>query len=283
MSPDALPGGRGSAVLLVTILLVLFAAPQGLAEYSPAQPAADCTVMMVRSDSGSGVSTISRVDLPSATVTELPALPQQVDALGYAQSQSLTYGVARSGSAVTIDRDGKLIDLGAIRFGDPPVRWKGLGGASAGTVVGDRWYIRKSGFLYIVDIERRSPTYLNILRATALAPPDLSALGDFDAHPHEGVLHGVSVSGKGDVTAVRIDIGTGRITPNRDVQLPGADAFGSVVFGPDGSGYLLADRSSGQRQPVPAFPRRPRCDHRDRGGTVVVDLGHGRVPGTTST
>lgn len=245
MPADPSPGARGSAVLLVTVLLVLSAAPQGLAGHSAAQPAADCTVLLVRSGSESGVSTLSRVDLPSATTTDLPALPQRIDALGYAQSQALTYGVARSGAAVTVDRDGELTDLGAIRLGDPPVRWDGLGGATAGTVAGDRWYIRKNGFLYTVDISPRSRTYLRVLRATALAPPELSAVGDFAVHPHDGFLHGVSVSGKGDVTAVRIGIGTGRITPNRSVQPPGADAFGSIAFGPDGAGYLLADRSSG--------------------------------------
>ena len=157
----------------------------------------------------------------------------------------MTYGVARSGAAVAIDRDGGTTELGAIQLGDPPVRWDGLGGATAGAVIGDHWYVLKAGFLYTIDISPHSRNYLEVLRATALAPTGLAEIGDFDRHPRDGSLYGVSVSTHGDVAAVRIGIDSGRISPHPGSQLPGADTFGSMTFGPDGSGYLLADAADG--------------------------------------
>jgi len=214
--------------------------------------AGDCTVLRVENERAGAPSTLRRVSLPSGETESVTEVGYWINAMGYAVGQDLVYGIAdgtRDGRyddgahAVAIDRAGQVRDLGLIgRAGTRHPRWSQLTGATAATVAGNRWYVRKSGDLYTVDIDPASGNYLRVVRRVSMRQLSVAiGIDDFAYDQADGLLYGVSTSAD-DGKVVTIDPETGRITVPSLPRLPDATAYGSVVLGPDGALYATANR-----------------------------------------
>ncbi|WP_237706552.1 DUF6923 family protein [Kribbella flavida] len=182
------------------------------------------------------LSRLRRVELPSGRVTELGKLDYLVDAMGYARSQDLVYGIAsrdrhgwlhRRPHLVTINRQGLVRDLGEVR--------RGVGGVAAptaGAVAGHRLYLRDGLRLFTMDIDPDSTTYKSVLRVVRLKPV-LGALtvDDLAADPVSGFLYGISTVGAGPAKVVSVDPGSGTVRAVADVRgVPSTASYTSVVL-----------------------------------------------------
>jgi hypothetical protein len=212
-----------------------------------------CTVLQVRNTGASSTSALYRVVLPAADGVRLGELDYRMNALGYAGSQGLVYGMAernRSGPfpdgahVVTLERNGQARDLGPVRAGRAP--WHPLRAPTGGAVKGNRWYVVAGSYLYTVDIEPTSRSYLSVLSRTAIQSWHRPfSLDDFDVDPVDGELYGVSMTYSGVSAIVRIDRGSGRVAKLADAPgLPPSD-YGSVVIGPDRALYVTANEAGG--------------------------------------
>jgi hypothetical protein len=219
-----LAGAAGLAVLPAVLVV----------EESSAE--STCVVLQVDSSGPVSLSRLRRVELPSGRITELGKLDYQVDAMGYARGQDLVYGIAlrdrhgwllRKPHLVSIDRRGTLKDLGEVR--------RGVGGVAhpvAGTVSGNRLYLRDAMRLYTMDIDPGSPTYKSVLRVVRLKPlVGTLTLDDFAVDPSNGLLYGVSTLGFGRAKVVSIDPGSGVVRVVAEVRgAPSVAAYSSVVM-----------------------------------------------------
>ncbi|MER7081147.1 hypothetical protein SAMN02982929_00486 [Saccharopolyspora kobensis] len=212
-----------------------------------------CSVLQVR-DRG-GLSTLHRVDFPGATSTKLAAPGYRLNALGYSKSQGLVYAMASrgpsgpfpvGGRAVAIAADGQTRELGPVRAGREGSRWHPLRAPSAGTVSGNRWYLVEKGYLYVVDVEPGSRTFLEVLSMTGVEGLGrLSSFDDFDVDPVDGELYSVTATSTGAVALVRLDRGSGQVSKVADVPGLPPLSYGSVVIGPDRELYVTANESGG--------------------------------------
>lgn len=223
----------GSASALVCLLAT-----------TPAPAAADpgCEVLQVRVAGANGPTTVHRVRLPGNSTTRLGRLPFRLDAVGYAATQDLVYGMASGRRVIVIDGYGRMRDLGV------PNRGGGARlptGAEAGAIDGTNWYLRSGSRLYTVDVDPGSRDYLRVVRVRQLRPARLAGVADFATGERGGRLRAVTVSGRGDVIAVSMNPADGSIRPEPSVQLPAALSFDSIVVGPDGTLYAAARKRGG--------------------------------------
>jgi hypothetical protein len=238
--------GAVTAAAVVAVLPVITASP------APAQTSDSCSILEVTGSGSTGGTHLVERELPSDHATAIRTLHDPVNAIGAAAD--LTYGVGAQGHIVTIDRTGHEEDLGL------PKGSHSLAGATAGTVVGHRWYVRAGSTLYQVDVDPDSHAYLRITGAVRLWPASLAAnLDDLDARPGSGSLYGVAQPDRWHGVVVRVDPLRGKVTPVRG-DLPGGSAYGAVSFGPDGALYArqndIAGRSVRYRIPLHGgYPR----------------------------
>lgn len=215
-----------------------------------AAASAECSVLQVRNRGG--LSALHRVDFPGATGTKLDAPGYRLNALGYSAPQRLVYAMASrvragpfpdGGHAVVITADGETRDLGPVRAGREDSRWHPLRAPSAGAVAGNRWYLVEAGYLYVVDVEPGSRTFLEVLSMTGIErmgwPPSFD---DFDVDPVDGELYSVTTTGVSAL--VRLDRG-GRVSKVTDVPGLPPLSYGSVVIGSDRALYVTANESGG--------------------------------------
>ncbi|MGW3473449.1 DUF6923 family protein [Saccharopolyspora sp. NPDC000995] len=236
---------RFTAVPTVLAAAAVLAAPAGWVVSAGTAPG--CTVLQVRNIGPGSVSALYRVVLPAADSTGLGMLEYRMNALGYSGPQDLVYGMAERGPfgrfpdgahVVALDRAGRARDLGPVRAAARP-----LTAPKAGAIKGNRWYVGNGGFLYAVDVDPTSATYLNVLSMTAIQPwRGPFALDDFDVDPVDGELYGVSMTYRGMPAIVRIDRGSGRVSKLADTPGLPPSGYGSVVIGPDRALYVTANQ-----------------------------------------
>ncbi|WP_253773941.1 DUF6923 family protein [Goodfellowiella coeruleoviolacea] len=243
----------GVGAALATIVL----GPALTASSAPAAVQADagCVIVQVQNKAPVKTSTVVRVELPGGRTTPLGERGYHLNAIGYASGQDLVYGMADhyrgrpfwgGAHVVTIDRDGRMADLGPLRHtgAHPPPH--ALPTAVAGTIVGNQWYVRKGVELYTVDVDPHSPAYLGVARVTRLRPASLAGLvGDVDVDPADGLLYGVTNAHDGSGEVVSIDPGTGAVRVVPGTRLPPSSTFGAVVVGPDRALYVTANLTGG--------------------------------------
>lgn len=241
---------RHLVALCITSFL-LFLSSGGLSPIE-ADAASVCTAYQVRATSHGGLSTLLRVTLPSGLPNRAPQpLDLAVNSIGYAPAQGLVYGIASrdrtgkfrdGGHVVRIDQNGAVKDLGPVRrTGSVPVPWSGLIDSFAGTVVGNRLYVREWDKLYAIDIDPRSPSYLGLVHSVRLDWHWLSDdLDDFAHNPADGKLYGISNTGHGNGTLVKVDPGNGKVTKVKVLKgLPGSSTYGAVVLDPADNGLWV--------------------------------------------
>jgi hypothetical protein len=242
---------KGSRAACAALIAGLFVVPFPLAKAEPA----GCAFFRVQTGPREGTSTLVRVTLPAGGTTTVAGLGYQVNAIGYARAQDLMYGIADRGRdrhdgahAVTIDRGGRVTDLGAIGYGTPGhVPWGIMLDATAGAVRGNRWYIKKYGSLYTVDLTPGSRSHLAIVDTKPMYPyPLANGLDDFDFDPADGLLYGVSRAPDGAGTVDVVDPNTGAVRPVPGPRLPSSRAFGSVTVGWDRAWYVTANDVRGR-------------------------------------
>lgn len=225
----------------------LSAACAAVALSAPVPASADpggCEVLRTRGTAPDS-STVDAVELPSGAARAVARVPARLDALGYSREQGVAYGLAGSFDsdlpgepgrhAVTISPSGQVRDVGRVPWSVLP--------ATAGEVIGDRWYLAAHNFLYAVDIDPGSPSYLRVVSATAMLDP---TVGEHDFAAADGALYGVSTLLPGPARVVRIDPGTGAVAPVPGMRLPGDAVYGSVSLGPDRALYALAHEVGGR-------------------------------------
>ncbi|RKT87623.1 hypothetical protein SAMN05421805_101873 [Saccharopolyspora antimicrobica] len=212
-----------------------------------------CSVLQARNRGG--LSTLHRVDFPGATGTKLAAPGYRLNALGYSESQGLVYAMASrgpsgpfpdGGRAVAIAADGQTRELGPVRAGREGAWWHPLRAPSAGAVSGNRWYLVENGYLYAVDVDPGSRTFLDVLSMTGIEGVGrLSSFDDFDVDPVDGQLYSVTATRTGAVALVRLDRGSGQVSKVADVPGLPPLSYGSVVIGSDRALYVTANESGG--------------------------------------
>ncbi|WP_216205165.1 DUF6923 family protein [Amycolatopsis aidingensis] len=254
---------RGPA-LLATVLLVLLLGPPVL----PARAAPGCAILRVHAGSVHGPSTLSRVELPAGTATRIRRFGYEVNAIGYSPAQGRGYGIAtqerhgyrpgswhRRGQVVSFDLEGTVREHGPLRHSGRRPPWVSIRQATAGAISGTRWYVKWGSSLQVVDIDPDSPSFLHVLRSTALRPASVAgAVHDFDLDPADGALYGVSTRPKGRAAVVRIDPGSGAVRRLPGPHLPRASAYGAATLGPDDALYVTADVAR-QRSRLYRVPR----------------------------
>ncbi|HKN99547.1 MAG TPA: hypothetical protein VJX10_20670, partial [Pseudonocardiaceae bacterium] len=217
--------GAAAVCLLGAVLVVVL---PGTAVPQPAS----CTVLEV-----TGHTLLART-LPADTATVAGTLDERVNAIGAVGP--VGYGLTAFGHVVTFDRSGRHADLGPVRSFPRVVN------AVAGTVVGDRWYVRSGVRLFAIDVDASSPAYLHVVGTVPLHPALLAIeIDDFDVNPASGAVYGVAQPLLGHGVVVRIDVTHGSVTPI-GVSVPGGEGYGSVSFGPDGALYVRQDDSFGR-------------------------------------
>lgn len=271
-------------IALCSTSFLLFVSSGGLIP-SPAQAASVCTAYQVRATGHGGLSTLLRVTLPTGLPNRAPQpLGLAVNSIGYAQAQGLVYGIAsrdRSGKfrdgghVVRIDLNGTVNDLGPVRrTGAVPVPWSGLIDSYAGTVVGNRLYVREWDKLYAIDIDPRSPSFLGLVHAVRLDWHWLSDdLDDFAHNPADGKLYGISNTGHGHGTLVKVDPGNGKVTKVKVLKgLPGSSTYGAVVLDPADNGLWVLNND---------YRRASRLYRIQLGDNTITEVNTG--PALTST
>lgn len=216
-----------------------------------AREPAGCTAIEVQSRRPTDLSSANRVELPSGAVTSLGRLDYRVNALGYAKGQNLAYGLADFASrwptpgaprVITIARDGTVRDLGPIHRGPHQGLGPMLLSATAGSIVGNRWYIKRIGTLYTVDVDPASATYLSVVHVSGLRPLGLAAaVDDFDLDPVSGLLVGVAADAHDPGSLVSLDPVSGAVRRLPGPKLPPSSAYGAVVAMADGTLSVLAN------------------------------------------
>jgi len=240
---------------------VLLGASASLAPAAIGQGGA-CTVLQVQGTRAGGSSSLSRVKLPAGSVTQVGSTGFWLNAMGYSSTQNLAYAVAGGNAhgrfhdgahAVALDRNGHTTDLGPVgRAGARRVTWSLVTGATAGTIHGDKWYLRVDSTLFTVDIDPASDTYLRVTHITPLRLVSIATgVDDFDYDPADGLLYGVSMSWRGKGSVITIDPVSGAVHPVGVLRIPRGESAGSVVIGQDGALYVTSNRdvtsNSGQR------------------------------------
>jgi hypothetical protein len=138
-----------------------------------------------------------------------------------------------------VDRRGHTTDVGKVP------RWE-LREAVAGTISGDRFFVRASGAIYTVDINPASPAYLGVLDVSWLWPLDYGiTVDDFDVNPADGLLYGVATHPWGHADVVTIDPSNGHVRATHTANLPDGPGYGAAVFGPDGALYATNNDEGG--------------------------------------
>ncbi|MFI7119510.1 DUF6923 family protein [Amycolatopsis sp. NPDC049868] len=213
-----------------------------------ARAAESCLV--VQAETGSyGKSKLRWLDVGSGTTSRVTEPGYRLNALGYSATRNLVFGVAeglsRGAHAVTIDRDGKTLDLGPItRAGNRLPLWSPVAGVTAGAIGGNSWYLLRNGTLYTVDLTP-GERYLRVIATVFLRPITLAHdVNDFAYH--NGLLYGVSTTWRGKGAVITIDPESGKVREAEDARFPPADVYGSVVLGRDGALYATANRIGGR-------------------------------------
>ncbi|GAA4007172.1 hypothetical protein GCM10022247_31430 [Allokutzneria multivorans] len=237
------------------VLVVSVPLPDGQDSAEAAPPL--CTAYQVSTASGGSLSTLLRVQSPSWNPVSQRQLDFAVNAIGFARSQGLTYGIASRGRSgpfrhvahvVTIDNQGRATDLGPVRT-TGPVRLphSGFLDTYAGAVSGSRLYLRDDSTLYALDINPASPTFLGVLSSVRMRPSwPVEGVDDFAVNEADGQLYGVSSSGPLHGILVRINPSTGAVTqlPTHPA-LPGSSTYGAVVIDSARTMYALNNNTHG--------------------------------------
>ncbi|MDX2974591.1 DUF6923 family protein, partial [Kribbella solani] len=228
---SAARGGVGAVVCAVVVAGVV-AGGFAVVSAGPSVAAAECSYLDFQSAGYQSASRLIRVDLPSGRTSDLGRLGYQVQAAGYARTQDLVYGIAtrdhggwlpRRPHLVSVTRQGKVTDLGEVRHGVG-----GLADASAGAVVGSRFYVRDHLRLYTVDINPASSSYRRVVGVVRLSLLGLE-VEDFGADPSSGVLYGVATWGH-VAKLVTLSPATGAVQVVANVPgIPWQDGYTSVV------------------------------------------------------
>jgi hypothetical protein len=240
-----------SKLLPLAIAGVLLGASASIAPAANGQ-GGTCFVVQAQSTRTDRPSTLSRVALPSGATTSLGTPGFWLNAMGYSAAQNLVYAVADGSGddafpagahVVAIDRDGNTTDLGPVRrAGANRVPWSVVTGATAGTIHGNTWYIRRNSTLYTVDITPGN-SFLTVLKLTPLRLVSLATgVDDFDYDPADGLLYGVSTSSRGSGSVVTINPSSGKVDVVPNLQLPDGESAGSVVIGADRALYVTSNR-----------------------------------------
>ncbi|OXM64516.1 DUF6923 family protein [Amycolatopsis vastitatis] len=223
-----------------------------------------CTVLQAETERDHAPTTLRLLSLPSGATQRVTEAGYWINAMGYSAEQDVVYGVAdgtgrgrydHGAHAVRIDSAGTVTDLGVLgRAGARHPMWSLVTGATAGTIDGNRWYVRQDSDLYTVDIDPASADYLRVVHRTALRPVTLAAgVDDFAYDPADGLLYGVSTTTRGGGTVVTLDPATGKVEPVPGERFPEGGAYGSVALGP-GAIYATANRD-GHRSVTYRLPR----------------------------
>jgi hypothetical protein len=240
-----------SKLLPLAMAGVLLGASASIAPAANGQ-GGSCLVVQAVSVHADRPSTLSRVSLPGGAATSLGAPGFWLNAMGYSSAQNLVYAVADGSGddafpagahVVAIDRAGNTTDLGPVRrAGANHVPWSVVTGATAGTIHGNTWYIRRNSTLYTVDLTP-GDSFLTVLKLTPLRLVSLATgVDDFDYDPADGLLYGVSMSSRGSGSVVTINPSSGKVDVVPNLQLPRGESAGSVVIGADRALYVTSNR-----------------------------------------
>jgi hypothetical protein len=201
-----------SRLTVVTAILLASAA-------IPATAAQDggCETFQVYTRWHGNSSTVVRMTLPSGSSAPVGQIGYEVNAIGYAASQNLVYGVSGKSHVITISRAGVVTDRGKVT---------GLYDVTAGAALGTVLYLLDGLKLVLLDINPASPSYLKVLKTKWLSW-QAHEVHDFDFGP-DGQLYGVTGG-----TIVTINPTSGAV---RKVAtpwgLPYHGTYGSVVLAP---------------------------------------------------
>jgi hypothetical protein len=200
-----------------------------------------CAALQVEAGGGDGPSTLLQVDLQTGATTTIATLEYRLNAVGYVASQDLVYGISSTGRIIGVDRRGTTTDLGKLP------RWE-MKHAVAGTISGDRFYVRSAGAIYTLDVNPSSPTYLDVLDMSWLWPIDFGVtVDDFDVNPADGLLYGISTHPWGHAEVVTLDPGNGKVRAlHPSIDLPNGTGYGAAVFGRDGALYATNNNEHGR-------------------------------------
>ncbi|PRY44008.1 DUF6923 family protein [Umezawaea tangerina] len=200
-----------------------------------------CVALQVEAVSDDGPSTLLSVELPSGAATTVGVLDHRLNALGYSEAQDAYFGVTPLGDIVRMDHQGAATTIGHVPH-------SGVVQAVAGAVHGDRFYVRSSGAVYVIDIDPGSPGYLGLVSASVLWPISfVLSVDDFDYNPADGLLYGVATKLLGHPEVVTIDPTTGWTRPlDPAITMPDGPGYGAAAFGPDGALYATNNDQGGE-------------------------------------
>jgi Repeat of unknown function (DUF6923) len=201
-----------------------------------------CEAILVRSGEHGGGTTLSRVDLPSGTEVRLNAVGYDLNAIGYAASQDVVYGIGHHGHLIRITRSGDTTDLGFVRG----VPRGDLALATAGAVVGGNLVVREDDRLFSIDITPSSRTFQTVVHIVRLRP-EADGLDDFAVDPVDGLLYGISTTPFDRPAVVSVDPNSGAVhrvaTP---AGLPHGASHGAVVIDPARTMYVVNNEVGGR-------------------------------------
>ena len=238
--------------ILIPVLVIMALTPPDTATGS----ATDCIAFEVQTGEQGRQFTLMRVDLHSGTAVPLHGLDYEVNAIGYARSQDLVYGIGNGGHVITIDRAGTVADRGPVRG----VPLGELASATAGAAAADKLYVRVDDRLSTIDIAPKSPTYLGVVHTARMRPaPAAQGVDDFAVDDTDGLLYGVSTSLGSAAAIVSIDPASGAVRVGDSAGLPRRSSYGSAVLDSGRTLYVIINE----------FDRRSRLYAVPHGGTAT--------------
>ncbi|MFC0629349.1 DUF6923 family protein [Kribbella deserti] len=233
---------RSGAGICAFVLATAWLAPaRSDAAAERGEAAEGCSILQVQN--AHHTSVLRRIEAPSGRATHLATVDFEINAIGYARDQDLSYGVAQirhRPHLISLDRRGRVVDLGALRG-------HGLFDPTAGAVLGQRLYLRDGHRLFTVDIDPRSRSFREVREVAWLSPGLLvHSVDDFAADPATGLLYGLTTVGFGPAQLVSLDPRSGKLRAIASLPgLPRRHSYTSVVIG--GSRLYAVHTAGGER------------------------------------
>ncbi|MGH3433992.1 MAG: DUF6923 family protein [Thermocrispum sp.] len=162
----------------------------------------------------------------------------QLNAMGYQPAYDRFVGIGSypdGAHVVTVRPSGQTVDLGPAP--------RGTGDAYAGAIAGDRWYLRGSGDLMVVDLDPDSATFLEVLARRTLSRT--TDVGDWAVNGADGLLYGIDATGPDPGRLVSVDPDSGQVTVLGTADVPGWRPYGAAVV--DAYGVLHVLRNADGR------------------------------------